>query len=170
MIISVNKSPTNPTQGQLRLPQATLRCALGHGGISANKFEGDGATPRGIWRLQEILYRPDRVNRPVSRLKISPIAPDDGWCDAVGDRNYNRHVRLPYRTSAEQLWRQDNIYDIIVILSHNRRPRVQNRGSAVFMHLAREAYAPTAGCIALCERDLVRLLRWAKPDQRLAIA
>ncbi|MGI9378560.1 MAG: L,D-transpeptidase family protein [Methyloligellaceae bacterium] len=170
MFISVNRSPTDRTKGLLHLPQATLRCALGRGGISVNKFEGDGATPRGIWQMQEILYRSDRVNRPVSRLKISPIATDDGWCDAAGDRNYNRKVPLPYRTSAEHLWRRDHIYDIIVILSHNRRPRIQNRGSAVFMHLARENYTPTAGCIALAQRDLEKLLCWIKPDQRLVIA
>ena len=170
MIIRVNRSAREPRNGNLLLSHITFRCALGTGGISVNKFEGDGATPFGLWRLQEILYRSDRVVRPVSRLRVRPIEPGSGWCDQVGDRNYNRPVKLPYTGSAETLWREDEIYDIIVVLSHNRSPRIQNRGSAVFMHIARKGYSPTAGCIALARRDLLKLLNWVEPNQRIVIS
>jgi len=91
-------------------------------------------------------------------LRVRALRPDDGWCDAPDDRNYNRLVRHPYPARAEQLWREDGLYDIIVVLDHNRRPRVRGAGSAVFLHCAAEGYTPTAGCIAVRRADLVRLL------------
>lgn len=122
------------------------------------KREGDGATPMGLFTLCEVLYRPDRVRRPRAGLPISAIQSWDGWCDDARDGNYNRKVRLPYAASAETLWRDDRIYDVVVVLDHNRRPRAKGRGSAIFMHAARSDYAPTAGCIALSLGDLRRLL------------
>lgn len=122
------------------------------------KREGDGATPMGLFTLCEALYRPDRLRRPSAGLPVRATRPRDGWCDDVRDGNYNRKVRLPYAASAESLWRDDSIYDIIVVLDHNRRPRAKGRGSAIFMHIARAGYAPTAGCIALTLGDLRRLL------------
>jgi len=83
---------------------------------------------------------------------------DDGWCDDPHDRNYNRHVRHPYGASAERLWRADGLYDLVIVIGHNDRPRVRGRGSAVFIHVAGPGLAPTAGCIALRLPDLVRLI------------
>jgi L,D-peptidoglycan transpeptidase YkuD (ErfK/YbiS/YcfS/YnhG family) len=105
-----------------------------------------------------VLYRPDRTPRPPTRLPVRPIRPDDGWCDAPADRNYNRPVRHPYPVSAERLWRDDELYDLVVVLSHNTRPRVRGAGSAVFMHVAGAGFRPTEGCIALRRPHLVRLL------------
>jgi L,D-peptidoglycan transpeptidase YkuD (ErfK/YbiS/YcfS/YnhG family) len=146
------------TRGVVRLGGLAFPCALGRSGRSVRKREGDGATPVGRWRLLGVLYRSDRGRRPSTRLPVRPIAPDDGWCDAPGDRNYNRPVRHPYPASAERLWREDGLYDIVVVLSHNVRPRVRGAGSAVFMHLARPGYRPTEGCIALKREHLLRLL------------
>ena len=146
------------TRGVVRLGGLAFPCALGRSGRSVRKREGDGATPVGRWRLLRVLYRSDRGRRPSTRLPVRPIAPDDGWCDAPGDRNYNRPVRHPYPASAERLWREDGLYDIVVVLSHNVRPRVRGAGSAVFMHLARPGYRPTEGCIALTREHLLRLL------------
>lgn len=101
---------------------------------------------------------------------MRPLRPQDGWCDAVGDRNYNRPVRHPYPASAERLWREDGLYDVIVVLDHNARPRVQGAGSAIFMHLARPQYTPTEGCIALARRDMLRLLPRLGRRSRLEIA
>jgi len=127
-----------------------IPCALGKGGLRALKREGDGATPIGIWRVRRILYRADRIARPPGGgIRIDQIRPDDGWCDAVGDRNYNRPVRHPYAASAERMWRSDRLYDIVVVLGHNDRPRIQGRGSAVFLHVARDDFGPTAGCVAV---------------------
>ena len=135
-----------------------LPCALGPAGVGATKHEGDGATPRGLWPSRGVLYRPDKVGRLRTSLPLKPLKPSDGWCDAAGDRNYNRCVELPYAASAESLWRQDSLYDIIVILGFNDRPRVSGKGSAIFMHIARPGYQPTAGCVALKRDDLLRLI------------
>lgn len=106
-----------------------------------------------------VLYRPDRVRRPLTRLPVRPIGPDDGWCDAASDRNYNRPVRLPYAASAERLWRADHLYDLVVVLGHNAVPRVRGRGSAIFVHVAGPGYSPTEGCIALRREHLLLLLQ-----------
>lgn len=107
--------------------------------------------------MRFVLYRPDAL-RPRSTFRLSRIRRDEGWCDHPHDRNYNRPVRLPYRASAEHLWRADGLYDVVVVLGYNDVPRVRNRGSAIFMHVARENFEPTEGCIALRVRDLRRLL------------
>jgi L,D-peptidoglycan transpeptidase YkuD (ErfK/YbiS/YcfS/YnhG family) len=91
-------------------------------------------------------------------LPLRTLRPTDGWCDAAQDRNYNRLVRHPYPASAERLWRADGLYDILVVLGHNDRPRIRNRGSAVFLHVARGDLGPTEGCIALRRADLLKLL------------
>ncbi|MGE3712082.1 MAG: L,D-transpeptidase [Hyphomicrobiaceae bacterium] len=152
-LLSAHRTTGVLEAGTLRLP-----CAVGGGGVSALKREGDGATPAGRFDLVEVRYRADRVRRPASPFPTRPSARRDGWCDAAGDRSYNRPVRLPYRASAESMWRDDGVYDVVVVLSHNQRPRKQGAGSAVFMHLARPEFAPTAGCIALRQRDLLLLL------------
>jgi L,D-peptidoglycan transpeptidase YkuD (ErfK/YbiS/YcfS/YnhG family) len=90
---------------------------------------------------------------------VRPITRSDGWCDDPTDRNYNRAVRHPYPASAERLWREDDLYDVVVVLGHNARPRVRGGGSAIFMHLARPGYTPTEGCIALRRAHLLLLLR-----------
>jgi L,D-peptidoglycan transpeptidase YkuD (ErfK/YbiS/YcfS/YnhG family) len=116
-----------------------------------------------------VLYRADRVRRPQTRLPLRPIRPEDGWCDDPADRNYNRPVRHPYPASAERLWRADHLYDVVVVLTHNARPRVRGGGSAVFMHLARPEYTPTEGCIALRRAHLLQLLRRLGPGARVRV-
>jgi L,D-peptidoglycan transpeptidase YkuD (ErfK/YbiS/YcfS/YnhG family) len=135
-----------------------MPCALGRGGIRQRKREGDGGTPAGRWRLVRVLYRPDRRMRPSTGLPVRTIRANDGWCDAPGDRNYNRAVRLPYPASHENMARDDGLYDLVVVLDHNMRPRRRGAGSAIFMHVARPGYLPTEGCIALKAADLERLL------------
>ena len=146
------------TRGMLKLGSLQVPCALGRTGCSARKREGDGATPIGRWTMREVLYRADRVARPRTGLPLRAIRQHDGWCDAPADRNYNRPVRHPYAASAERLWRQDGLYDLVVVLGYNDRPRVRGRGSAIFMHVAAPGLGPTAGCIALERRHLVCLL------------
>ncbi len=153
-----------------------LHCGLGRAGMTAQKREGDGATPIGRWPITNVLYRPDRLRglhlSSVQR-KGRPIGIRNGWCDAVGDRNYNRPVQHPYPATAEALWREDHLYDVIVILGHNRRPRVQDGGSAIFMHLAREldggGIGPTAGCVSLRRRDLALVLRLLRPGSAVHV-
>ena len=144
-----------------------FRCALGRTGVRATKREGDGATPRGRFGLGAILYNPAVAGRPRTALSVRALRSFDGWCDAPGDRNYNRPVELPYPARAERLWRDDGVYDVIVVLGYNIAPRMRHRGSAIFMHVARPGFLPTEGCIALRGGDLLRLLAVVRPRTKV---
>ena len=157
------------TVGLLAAGGTRAPCALGRGGIVRDKREGDGGTPAGTHRLVGVLYRPDRVGRPVTRLPVAPIHPDDGWCDDPADRRYNRPVGLPYHASHEQLWRDDNLYDIVVILDYNLARPIAGKGSAVFLHLAKAGLSPTAGCVAVGPRTMRQLLSLSTAKTTIAI-
>lgn len=135
-----------------------FRAALGHGGIMMHKQEGDGSTPAGVLPLRRVLFRADRVPRPRCAVPVSLLAPEDGWCDDTRDAAYNRPVRLPYDARHEALWRNDAVYDVIGVLGWNDGPVERGRGSAIFLHLARDDYAPTEGCVALARGDLLAVL------------
>jgi L,D-peptidoglycan transpeptidase YkuD (ErfK/YbiS/YcfS/YnhG family) len=152
-------------------PARQLRCALGPAGVVAGeaKREGDGGTPAGRWPMLRLLYRPDRGPPPATGLAAIAIAPDDGWCDAPDDPAYNRPVRLPYPASAESMWREDGLYDLVVVLGFNDNPPVPGRGSAIFLHCARADYAPTQGCVALARDDLQAVLALAGPGSVLEV-
>jgi L,D-peptidoglycan transpeptidase YkuD (ErfK/YbiS/YcfS/YnhG family) len=156
--ITVRRKPGDSTRGWLAAGPLTLPVALGRGGIKANKREGDGGTPRGAFRAKRLWWRAERHTRPATLLPARRIAPDDGWCEDPADRRYNRPVKRPATSKADRLARQDHLYDFIVEIDHNTRPRIAGRGSAVFVHVARPHFAPTAGCIALEIGALRRLL------------
>jgi L,D-peptidoglycan transpeptidase YkuD (ErfK/YbiS/YcfS/YnhG family) len=157
--------------GQLRYGGQVYRCALGKAGCrpEADKREGDGATPLGRYLLRELLYRSDRLTVPQTRLPCRALQPDDGWCDDPADPAYNRWVRLPYPASHEKLWRDDHLYDLLVVLGHNDHPPVPGMGSAIFLHVARPDYSGTEGCVALAKRDLLQLLAVIPPTAALQI-
>ncbi|MGH6907820.1 MAG: L,D-transpeptidase family protein, partial [Aestuariivirga sp.] len=144
-------------------------CVVGRGGLSHLKKEGDGATPVGRWQLLKVAYRADRGLPSRSGLPLRVIRSSDAWCDAVGDRNYNRQVSLPYPASHETMCRADGLYDVVVMLSHNQRPRVQARGSAIFLHLISSGATPTAGCVALSRRNMVIVLALCDRKTRLVV-
>jgi L,D-peptidoglycan transpeptidase YkuD (ErfK/YbiS/YcfS/YnhG family) len=156
--IALRRAPGNPREGRLLLAHGGRRAALGRSGIKALKREGDGATPLGRFPVRQVLYRAGRLPRPRTPLPLRAIRADDGWCEDPADRNYNRLVKLSPRSGADRLTRDDHLYDLILVLGHNDRPRVRGRGSAIFVHLARPGYAPTAGCIALSRHDLLMLV------------
>jgi L,D-peptidoglycan transpeptidase YkuD (ErfK/YbiS/YcfS/YnhG family) len=131
------------------------------------KREGDGATPRGLFRLLHVLFRPDRLRAPQTALPVHPIAPDDGWCDDPSRPQYNQPVQLPFAASHERLWRLDRLYDIVVVMNHNASPAIAGSGSAVFLHLARPGLAATEGCVAVSRRHMLALL--ALVDCRCAL-
>lgn len=135
-----------------------FKCSIGNGGVSNDKREGDGATPAGCFTIRKVFYRSDRIEKINTTIPTQILSKDDGWCDDVKDLNYNKYVKLPYLASHENLWRDDNVYDIIVVLGYNDNPVIVCKGSAIFMHIAREDYSPTAGCIALSRPDLISLL------------
>lgn len=136
---------------------------------ATEKREGDGASPIGVWPLRYVLYRPDRGPAPKTALPVRPIARDDGWCDDPAHPDYNRPVKRPFAASHEALWREDGLYDIVVVLGHNDDPPVAPLGSAIFLHLAKPDYAPTEGCIALSRPDMEAVLRLAAPGDLLEI-
>jgi L,D-peptidoglycan transpeptidase YkuD (ErfK/YbiS/YcfS/YnhG family) len=163
MTITVARASGERTRGILRYSRRTHPVALGRGGIKSNKFEGDFATPRGRFRPLRLWWRADRMPRPKTSLPVRRIAKNDAWCEDPLDRRYNRPFKLAPGAKGDRLWRDDHLYDLIVEIDHNTRPRVAKRGSAVFVHLAREGLKPTAGCIAMPLADLRRLI--AKLDR-----
>lgn len=158
--------------GSFDLAGRGVRCALGRAGVvpAADKREGDGASPAGVWPIRRVLFRPDRGPAPRTALDVEAIRPTDGWCDAPDDLAYNRPVALPYPARCESLWRDDGLYDLIVVLGHNDDPPVRGFGSAIFLHLAKEGYPPTEGCVALARPDLEALLALARPGDAVEIA
>jgi L,D-peptidoglycan transpeptidase YkuD (ErfK/YbiS/YcfS/YnhG family) len=145
------------------------RAAIGPGGIAVKDGEGDGITPLGTFPVREVFYRADRIAKPDAALPVRAIQKDDGWCDAPADTNYNRPVKLPYRASAENMWREDHLYDLVVVLGYNDDPVVPGKGSAIFLHLAKPSYAPTQGCVALARDDLLAALAQLRPGDRIQI-
>lgn len=143
------------------------RCAVGRGGIRAAKTEGDGVSPQGCWPIRRVFYRADRIAAPETVFDCTPIERWDGWCDDPAHRDYNRPVRLPFAASHEELWRTDEVYDCVVVLGHNDDPVRPGGGSAIFLHVARPEYAPTAGCAAMARDDLLSFLARAAPGTRL---
>lgn len=143
--------------------------ALGRGGIRANKREGDGGTPKGLFRPRRLWWRADRHSRPHTFLPARAIGPEDAWCEDPGSRHYNRPVRLDRLCDGDRLRRDDHLYDFIVEIDHNSRPRIKGRGSAVFLHLARDNFGPTAGCVSMTKGTMLRLLRRLGPETRIII-
>jgi len=146
-----------------------FRAALGRAGIARRKREGDHTTPQGAFLLREVLYRPDRVAIPRTRLPFRALKPEDGRCAAAEDPRYNRPVRLPYPASAERLWREDHVYDLLAPLGYNDDPVVPGLGSAIFLHVARPNYMGTDGCIALALEDLLTVLEEADAKTRVVV-
>lgn len=146
-----------------------VRCALGRSGVFVDKREGDGATPAGCWTLRWVMYRPDRVAAPITALPVTQLQPDDGWCDDPGHSDYNRPTRLPHPASCESLWRDDHLYDVVVVLGHNDDPPVSGLGSAIFLHVAKPGWQATEGCVALALPDLLALLAAVQPGDRVCV-
>jgi len=146
-----------------------LPIALGRSGIKANKREGDGGTPRGNFRLKRIWWRSDKHPRPLTSLPVQRITAADGWCENPDDRRYNQPIKMPANANADRLMRKDNLYDFIIEIDHNTRPRIAGRGSAVFIHAARQGFAPTAGCVALELATLRRMLSRLGPQTKIVI-
>ncbi|MBP1097530.1 L,D-transpeptidase family protein [Bradyrhizobium diazoefficiens] len=148
-----------------------MAASIGRSGVvdPARKVEGDGYSPAGSWPLRQVFYRADRCELPNTELPVSAISPDDGWCDAPTDRAYNRLVKLPYEASAERLWRDDNLYDLIVVLGYNDAPVIQGKGSCIFWHIRQPDGLPTEGCVAIDLASLLTALSNAKVGDTLTI-
>lgn len=138
--------------------RARFACAIGRGGIRTHKREGDGATPVGIFQLRRAFFRSDKIEKPETGLPIRAIRETDGWCDAADHPLYNRPVTLPFAASHERMWRDDDLYDLVIEIGQNDAPPIAHMGSAVFIHVATADYKPTEGCVALAKADLISLI------------
>src|SRR6185312_12789881 len=167
--ISVRPAAGDPRRGWLTADGWTVPVALGRGGIRANKREGDGGTPRGVFYPRRLWWRADRHVRPKTHLTIRPIRAEDAWCEDPADRHYNRAIRLRRGQTGDRLTREDHLYDFIVEIDHNTSPRIAGRGSAVFLHLARPNFSPTAGCVSMTKATMLRLLRRMGPRTKIII-
>ncbi len=154
---------------RLRWAGQDVRCVLGRNGIVAAKDEGDGGTPTGVLPLRRVFYRADRLDPPRTPLPLVRLQPNDGWCDDPANFAYNTHVKLPYPASCEELWRDDHLYDVIVVLGYNDDPPVAGRGSAIFLHVAHSNFRPTEGCVALVLEDLLNLLESIGGDAAIQV-
>jgi L,D-peptidoglycan transpeptidase YkuD (ErfK/YbiS/YcfS/YnhG family) len=168
-LLRVHARPGARSRGLLLAGSLTIPVVLGRSGIRANKREGDGATPRGRFRLRQLWWRPDRRSRPMMLLPVRRIDPSIAWCEDPADRRYNRPFRRSAGEGGDRLWRDDHLYDVIIEIDHNTRPRIAGRGSAVFIHLARPDGSATAGCVALRPAALRRLLARLGPKTRIEI-
>src|ERR1700722_1045434 len=167
--IWIRAAAGNPRRGWLLAGGQTVPVALGRGGIIANKREGDGGTPRGIFRPRQVWWRADRYPRPRTFLPSRAIRPEDAWCEDPHSRHYNQPLRLGPAEDGDRLTRDDHLYDFIVEIDHNTSPRVAGLGSAVFLHLARDNFGPTAGCVSMTKPAMLRLLQQLGPQTKIVI-
>ena len=163
-MIYINKS------GYLKYKNLKFRCALGKAGIGKKIKEGDNITPKGTYKIIKIYYRKDRIKELVSQIKLIKIKKNMGWCDDPKSKKYNQLIYLPTKCSHEKLYRRDNIYDLILVLNYNIKPIIKNKGSAIFIHIARKNYKKTAGCIALEKNNLIKLILKIQKHTKIKIS
>ena len=162
-MIIINKS------SYLKYKDLKFKCALGKSGIGNKKIEGDNITPKGNFKIIKIYYRKDRLKKLSSKFTLTKITKDMGWCDDPKSRKYNHPIKLPTKYSHENLYRRDNIYDLILVLNYNMKPTIKNKGSAIFIHVAKKNYKKTAGCIALKKNHLKKLIKTIKKNTKVII-
>jgi L,D-peptidoglycan transpeptidase YkuD (ErfK/YbiS/YcfS/YnhG family) len=155
--------------GYLEYKKLQFRCALGKGGIKKKIKEGDNITPEGIFKITKIYYRADRIKKMHSPIKKIKIKRNMGWCDDPKSNFYNQQVKLPNKFGHEKLYRNDKLYDIILVLDYNTNPIIRNKGSAIFVHIAKNSYKKTKGCIALKKENLIKLISQIKINTKIKI-
>lgn len=162
-MIIINKS------GQLKYKDLKFKCALGKAGVGEKRVEGDNITPKGTYKIIQIYYRKDRIKKISSKFKLIKINKNMGWCNDPRSKKYNQLIKLPSKYTYERLFRKDNLYDLILVLNYNINPIIKNKGSAIFMHIAKKKYKKTAGCIGLKKSDLLKLIKIIKKKTKVII-
>ena len=162
-MIIINKSK------YLKYKDLKFKCALGKAGIRKKKKEGDNITPKGIYKIIKIYYRDDRIKKISSKFKLIKITKNMGWCDDPKSKKYNQLIKLPNKYSHEKFFKNDNSYDLLIILNYNINPIIKNKGSAIFIHIAKKNYKSTAGCIALKKNDLLKLIKIIDTNTKIFI-
>ncbi|MDC0618693.1 L,D-transpeptidase family protein [Pelagibacteraceae bacterium] len=146
-----------------------IKCAVGKRGIKKKLKEGDLITPTGRFNIKLILYREDRIKKLNTSLRKLAIKKNMGWCDDPDSNKYNKLITLPFKYSHERLFRKDRIYDIILVLNYNMNPIKKNKGSAIFIHVAKNNFKPTEGCIALKKHDLLKITKDLRSNTEIRI-
>ena len=147
-----------------------VKCAVGKRGIGTKKTEGDLITPKGEYKIKSILYRKDREKKLNSKIKKNVILKNMGWCDDPKSTKYNQLINFPFKYSAEKLYRKDNIYDIILVIEYNMKPIKKNKGSAIFLHITKQNFKRTEGCVAIKKRDLKKIILKLNKKSKLIIS
>jgi L,D-peptidoglycan transpeptidase YkuD (ErfK/YbiS/YcfS/YnhG family) len=155
--------------GHLKYKNLKFRCALGSAGVKKKTKEGDNITPKGIFKIIKIYYRPDKIKKITTLIKTIKIKKNMGWCDDPSSRFYNKQIKLPSKLGHEKLYRSDNLYDLIAVLNYNTKPIIKNKGSAIFIHIAKKNFSKTKGCIAVKKKDLIYLLSKIKKNNQIKI-
>lgn len=171
MHIVVTVPSDTSTTGALEIARKTFRCTIGRAGVidSSLKKEGDGKTPLGTYPLRKLLYRRDRVERPETGLPVEPLTVDMGWCEDPAHADYNKMIRHPHPAATDRLMREDHLYDYIVVIGHNDAPIIPGRGSAIFLHLVKDDFSPTAGCVAVTAEDMRAILSFLNAESTISI-
>ena len=162
-MIIINKT------GNLIYKNLKFRCSLGKSSVGEKKFEGDNVTPAGIYKLVKVFFRKDRIAKIKSKMVFNEIKKNMGWCDDPKSRKYNKLIKLPSKFSHEKLFREDHLYDLIIVINYNMNPIIKNKGSAIFIHLATRNYSPTGGCIGLKKKNMIELIKKLKKNEFIKI-
>ena len=155
--------------GYLHYKNIRFRCALGKAGIKKNKLEGDNSTPFGIFKILKVYYRDDKIKKIKTDFQKIKIKKNMGWCDDPTSRFYNKQIKLPNKSSHEKLFRNDNLYNVILVLNYNISPTIKNKGSAIFVHVSKNNFSPTRGCIALKQNELLLLVSLINKNTKIRI-
>jgi len=153
----------------LKYKDYKVKCSVGKRGIGKKRKEGDLITPRGTFKIKQILYRKDRVKLLKSKMLKTVILKNMGWCDDPNSKKYNCMIKYPFKFRSEKLYRTDNIYDIILVLNFNMKPVIKNRGSAIFIHVAKKNFSSTRGCVSIKKVDLKKLTSFIKHNTTVQI-
>ena len=155
--------------GYLQYKNLKFRCALGKAGIKKKEKEGDNVTPKGIFKITSMYYRHDRIKNIITAVKKIKIKKNMGWCDDPDSHFYNQQISLPNKFGHEKLYRNDHLYDLILVINYNTNPIIKNKGSAIFIHIAKKNYKKTKGCIALKKKHLIELISKIKKNTKIKI-
>ena len=155
---------------KLHFSNYKIKCAIGKRGISRKKKEGDGCTPKGAFKFKYLLYRKDRIFKIRSHLKKIVIKKNMGWCDDSSSNSYNKLIKFPFIYSAEKLYRKESIYDVILVIDYNLKPIVKDKGSAIFLHIAKKNFSSTKGCVAISKKNMKLLLTFINKKTKLIIS
>ena len=153
----------------LQIDEFVFKCCIGKKGSTKNKKEGDKKTPIGVFKIENLYFRKDRKDKPSTQLKCIEIKKNIGWCNDINfPKKYNKIIKIEKKIKYEKLKRKDCKYDFIIPIKYNFNKPIAGLGSCIFIHLTKD-YQPTAGCIALKEKDYLIMLKLIKKNSKIKI-